>query len=219
MIPAPDRPATMLRPAAGRGVPYMLSAVSGTLARRSNGRQSVVFRPLCRTHVALLRRWLRQPHVARWWNHRTTRAALEADFGPALDGSDPARLDVAIAGARSFGFVQRYRFADNPGYRADVAAVVDVPDTAWSIDYFVGEASMLRQGWGTAMIEAALAAIWRDEPAAPAVIVPINAANVASRRLLERAGFRAVAEGPLEPDNPVDGREHVFYRIDSPGSS
>ena len=48
----------------------------------------------------------------------------------------------------------------------------------------------------------------------PVVIVPINVANVASQRLLERASFRVVARGLLAPDNPVDGPEHVIYRID-----
>ena len=75
---------------------------------------------------------------------------------------------------------------------------------------------MLRRGLGTAMIRGGLEALWRDKPAVPAVIVPVSAANIASRRLLERAGFRRVAEGQLEPDNPIDGREHLVYRIDRP---
>jgi aminoglycoside 6'-N-acetyltransferase len=66
------------------------------------------------------------------------------------------------------------------------------------------------------MIAAAVAAIWRDHPAAPSVVVPISVANAASLRALERAGFRRVAAGQLEPDNPIDAWDHFVYRIDRP---
>jgi aminoglycoside 6'-N-acetyltransferase len=33
---------------------------------------------------------------------------------------------------------------------------------------------------------------------------------------LEKAGFRLVGEAELEPDNPVDDRRHVVYRLDRP---
>ncbi|MDQ2734334.1 MAG: acetyltransferase [Pseudomonadota bacterium] len=172
----------------------------------------VDLRPLARSDFALLGRWLRTPHVHRWWHHETTPEALEEDFGPSLAGTDPAQLRVALAASRPFGFVQHYRFDDNPAYEAEVSTFLDVPHDAFSIDYFIGEPSMLRQGWGAAMIAAALAEIWRGEPNAE-VIVPIADANIASRRLLERAGFRQAASGLLEPHNPIDGREHVIYRI------
>ena len=174
----------------------------------------VSFRPLARSDFALLRGWLETPHVARWWHHDTSVESLESDFGPSLDGTDPARLAVALAEGVPFGFLQSYRYADNPGYLADVSTIVEVPQGALSIDYFVGEPALLRRGWGLAMIGAAVASLRRDEAGMPAIIVPINAANIASRRLLERAGFRAVAQGLLAPDNPADGPEHVLYRID-----
>jgi aminoglycoside 6'-N-acetyltransferase len=158
-------------------------------------------------------------HVARWWHHETTDEALETDFGPSLDGTDSARLDVALAAARPFGFVQRYSYAENPGYLAEVGTIIEVPDGSFSIDYFVGEITMLRQGWGRAVIEAALAALWRAEPGATTVIVPVNRANIASRHVLEHVGFRLIAEGLLEPDNPIDGPEHAIYRIDRPSAS
>jgi aminoglycoside 6'-N-acetyltransferase len=178
----------------------------------------VDLRPLARADFPLLGRWLGTPHVHRWWHHQTTPEALERDFGPSLDGADPAQLRIAVAAGRPFGFVQHHRFDDNPGYRGDVAAFVEVPDDAISIDYFVGEPTMLGQGWGSAMIEAVLSQIWRDRPNA-AVIVPVADVNVASRRVLERLGFRRAAVARLEPDNPVDGPEHTIYRIDASASA
>jgi aminoglycoside 6'-N-acetyltransferase len=53
-------------------------------------------------------------------------------------------------------------------------------------------------------------------PDAPAVIVPVVVGNTASWRMLERVGFRRVAQGPLTPDNPIDEPEHYVYRFDRP---
>ena len=66
------------------------------------------------------------------------------------------------------------------------------------------------------MIRAALELTWDDEPGAACVLVPVAAANHASRRALEKSGFARQAVGDLEPDNPIDGRAHVVYRIDRP---
>ena len=174
------------------------------------------FRRLARADFALLARWLQAPHVARWWNHETSPAALERDFGPSIDGGDPADIFIASVAGRPVGLIQRYTFADNPGYLAEVASLIEVPANAWSMDYFVGEPALLRAGLGSAMLAALVRATWRDDAQASAVIVPVVVANVASWRALEKAGFRRVAEGPLTPDNPIDDALHVVYRIDRP---
>lgn len=60
---------------------------------------------------------------------------------------------------------------------------------------------------------------WRGHPRAPAVVVPVSAANRASWRVLERAGFSRVAEGALRPDNPIDGYSHYIYRARRPANA
>ena len=97
--------------------------------------------------------------------------------------------------------------------------ILHAPGAALSIDYFVGAPELLRQGLGAAMIRAFVAEIWRDYPQAPAVIVPVNAANPASWRVLERAGFSKAAEGPLTPDNPIDDIHHYVYMIKRPAAA
>lgn len=179
---------------------------------------ALTFRRLARADFPLLGRWLAEPHVARRWNHDASPAGVEADFGGTVDGSDPADVFIVLEGdGRPVGLLQRYRFADHPGYVRELAHLIDAPGEALSIDYFVGEPDALRRGVGAAMIRAAVAAIWRDHPLAPSVIVPVNAGNEASLRVLARAGFEPVAQGELEPDHPLDGRGHVVWRIARPG--
>ncbi len=173
-------------------------------------------RQLARGDLPLLAAWLRQAHVARWWDHATTPEAVEADFGPGIDGTEPVEQLVACLPGRPFGFVQRYGLGAYPEYRAELAQWIAVPADAFAIDYFVGEPGLLRRGLGTAMVRAAVAALWQEAPRASSVVVAVNAANLASWRTLERAGFRLAGRARLAPDNPIDGRDHVVYRIDRP---
>ena len=173
-------------------------------------------RRLERRDFPLLARWLGEPHVARWWNHETSPEAVERDFGAVVDGLDPTEIFIACRHGREFGLVQRHAFADNPEYEDELATLVLVPAGALSLDYFVGAPDLLRRGLGTAMVDETVRSAWIACPAAPAFVVAVSAANVASWRMLERAGFRRIAEGPLQPDNPIDDSAHVVYRIDRP---
>jgi len=193
-----------------------LGTAPGRPARPVGAVNEPTFRRLGRADFTRLRGWLARPHVARWWNHDTSASAVEADFGPAVDGTEPTELFVVLHGRRPVGLLQRYTFADNPGYAAELARLVALPEGALGIDYLLGEPDLVGHGLGTAMLRAAAAAVWRDRPSAPAVVVAVNAANRASWRALERAGFERVAEGALEPDNPVDSSAHFVFRIDRP---
>jgi aminoglycoside 6'-N-acetyltransferase len=66
------------------------------------------------------------------------------------------------------------------------------------------------------MIAAAIEDTWRSYPDAPAVLVAVVAANVASWRALEKAGLQRIAEGAMSPDNPIDDPLHYVYRVDRP---
>jgi len=43
---------------------------------------------------------------------------------------------------------------------------------------------------------------------------PVAASRSPRAVALERAGFTRVAEGALEPDNPIDPPDHVVYRLE-----
>jgi aminoglycoside 6'-N-acetyltransferase len=199
-------------PPSGKGTHFAGTRRCATIADVS----SFSFRHLTRADFALLGSWLAQPHVARWWNHDSSPHAVEADFGAVIDRLDPADVFIVSLGTRPIGLLQRYTFADNPGYIADLAHLIDAPGAALSIDYLMGEPDLLGRGVGSAMIRTAVEAIWRDHPHAPSVIVPVSSANVASWRALERAGFTLAATGWLTPDNPIDDGDHRVYRIERP---
>ena len=94
--------------------------------------------------------------------------------------------------------------------------MVDVPDGALTIDYLLGDPATYGKGLGSAMIVAMASRSFDEFADAPTVLVSVVAANAASWRALEKAGFRRVAEGNLEPDNPVDDPLHYILRLDRP---
>ncbi|HWO65439.1 MAG TPA: GNAT family N-acetyltransferase [Umezawaea sp.] len=176
----------------------------------------ITWRRLTEEDFPLLRRWLLQPHVARWWNHETSPEAVERDFGPVARREEPSEDLLVFEDGTPVGLVQRSRYGDYPEYLAELAPVFAVDRESVSVDYLVGDPDRCGHGLGPRIIGAVVEATWADYPDAPDVVVPVAAANRASWRALEKAGFRRVAEGELEPDNPVDDRDHVVYRVERP---
>jgi aminoglycoside 6'-N-acetyltransferase len=179
------------------------------------------FRRVGRSDFPLLGRWLAEPHVARWWNHESTPEAVERDFGPSVDGTEPNRDYLVLVEGRPIGLIQYSRLAECPEYVAELEPLTPVPDEAVSIDYLIGDPTLVGRGLGTAMLSRFVERIWSTAPRADSIIVPVNKANVASWRALLKVGFRVVARGELEPDNPIDDRQHEILRLDRtlPGDS
>jgi aminoglycoside 6'-N-acetyltransferase len=174
------------------------------------------FTPIRRADFGLLSGWLSTPHVMRWWADDPSLAAIEADYGGCIDGTEAAAVFIAHYGGEAVGLIQRYRIDGDPEYLAELASVVQVPAGAISIDYLVGPSHVLGRGIGSAMIAAFVRRTWRDDLDTPAVVVPVQADNRASWRALERAGFTRIAQGELAPDNPVDGTRHYIYSLVRP---
>lgn len=176
--------------------------------------EGIDFRPLTRADFPLLAAWLDEPLVARWWHHESTPAALERDFGPALDQAEPTEIFLAAEVGEPFGLIQRYRIDAYPEYDAELAAVCVLPPRALSIDYLIGDADHRGRGLGAAMIASFVTASWVKHPSAESIIVPVAVGNVASWRALERAGLERIGTVSLQPDNPIDPPDHHLYRID-----
>ena len=176
----------------------------------------ITWRRVGEADFALLREWLRRPHVARWWNHDTSPEAVRRGFGPAARGEEPSEDLLALLDGRPVGLVQRCRLADYPDYLADLSAIVAVPDGAFTVDYLIGDPALTGRGLGPRLLADVVRRPWDAHRDAAAILVPVPAANRASWRALEKAGLRRVGEGELEPDNPDVAPAHYVYRIDRP---
>ncbi len=166
----------------------------------------------------LLARWLAAPHVARWWHHETSAEAVERDFGPSARREEPNEDLLAFLDGVPLGLLQRSFWHDYPEYVQELAPIMPVPARAMTIDYLIGDLADTGRGIGALLIRSALEHLWAEHKDAECVIVPVHADNIASWRTLEKAGLTRVAHGELDPDNPIDDRRHVIYRIDRPAA-
>ncbi len=176
----------------------------------------ISLRPLQREDFALLRSWLDEPLVHRWWCDEATPEAVERDYGPCIDGTEPTTVAVVVEDGRDVGLVQWYRWADYPDEIAVMRPVFPLPPGSMSVDYLIGVPAARGRGVGPQLITAAVAELRAAHPEARDVVVPVHALNRASWRALEKAGFTRVAEGELEPDNPADPPDHVVYHLPLP---
>ncbi|WP_312030479.1 GNAT family N-acetyltransferase [Actinomycetospora sp. TBRC 11914] len=172
----------------------------------------VTFRPVTVDDFGLLARWLAEPHVARWWAHETTPEAVERDFGPTARGEEPNEDLIASVDGRPLGLCQRSFWHAYPDEVAEYAPFVLVPPDAMTIDYLVGDPADVGQGLGTAIVRALAADTLAVHQDCGQLLVPVAAGNVASQRVLLRAGFVFTTIARTAPDNPVDPPEHRVHR-------
>lgn len=168
------------------------------------------FRPLTRDDFSLLATWLGAAHVQPWWKEDYDPAAIEARYGPVVDGRDPGEVFVVERRGQAIGLIQRYRLDENPDWQASLS-VTGTPADGVGIDYLIGSEPLVGGGLGPALIAQFLTDTWIRYPDVPAVVVSVDQDNRRSWRALEKVGFRRVWSGEIESDDPSDaGMSHVY---------
>jgi RimJ/RimL family protein N-acetyltransferase len=176
------------------------------------GRNPVTIRPLSRDDFPLLQRWLAMPHVPTWWGSEPVAAAdVEHKYGPRADGTDPTRVFVIEVEDQPIGIIQCYRHEDY----AEWDRAVGIP-AAVGIDYLIGEPAQCGRGFGSAAIACLVPHVFGLYPEIAAIAAVPQAANYASRRALEKAGFSLAGERKLDSDDPSDAGPSAVYVLPRP---
>jgi aminoglycoside 6'-N-acetyltransferase len=138
-------------------------------------------RPATLADLNLLRHWDKQAHVVAadpnddWgWEVELTRTPNWRE-----------QLIAEIAG-RPIGFIQIIDPA-----REDSHYWGDVPENLRAIDIWIGEEADLGKGYGTKMMQLALARCFAD-PTVTAVLIDPLASNTRAHRFYERLGFQCI---------------------------
>jgi len=180
---------------------------------------TISFRPLAEDDLPMMARWLAQPHVARWWREDASLAAVTAHYLPSLEGRDPAELFVIEVDGGAAGFIQCYLIAGDPDGWADVLHATGTPgvETAFGIDYLIGDPALTGRGIGSAAITEFTRLAFQRYPEVDSSLVTVSQGNAASWRALEKAGFRRCWAGELTSDDPSDEGPMYLYRLTRPG--
>ena len=172
----------------------------------------ISLRPLARPDLLVLGRWLAAPHVREWWREDgLTPADVERDYGPQIDGADTACTFVIEADAAPVGIIQCYRHADTPDWDRAIA----VPSAA-GLDYLIGMPEFCGRGVGTAAVAGVRPLVFALYPDVKTVVSVPQQDNLASRRVLEKAGFTLVGERLLKTGDASDAGISAIYSYDRP---
>ncbi len=157
--------------------------------------------------LARVDEWVRREHVARFWTPDTTAEQVIELYRERVTDRDPAtHMLMASRDGEEVGFAQWYRWADYPEEALEVAARPgDV-----GIDFAIGEPDHVGGGVGTELVAALVEAARSRHPRAEVVAVP-DAANLSSRRVLEKNGF-ALDDVRVVPSEGND-RPRALYRL------
>ena len=141
----------------------------------------VTLRPATLGDLELLRHWDEQPH--------TVASDPDDDWGweTELARNPPWREQlIAEVDGRPVGFLQIIDPAEEDSHYWG-----DAPPNLRAIDIWIGEASDLNRGYGTAMMRLAIARCFAA-PEVTAILIDPLASNTAAHRFYERLGFRFV---------------------------
>jgi aminoglycoside 6'-N-acetyltransferase len=167
---------------------------------------------MTREDFGALSRWLASPHVRTWWREESAPEAVEARYGPVVDGTDVTECFIVELDDAPVGFIQRYRLDDNPEWQTSLS-VAGTPDLSAGIDYFIGSQTNVGNGLGPEIIDRFVMDTWDRFPDIEAIVVGVSSDNRRSWRALEKAGFARVWSGELISADPSDaGVSHVYAR-------
>jgi aminoglycoside 6'-N-acetyltransferase len=172
---------------------------------------AITFRPLARGHFPLLQKWLETPHVRAWWNDPSDLASLESHYGPCIDRVDPTEVFLIEDAGHPIGWIQWYRWSDNPEHAQQLGANL----TSAGIDLAIGELNSIDRGLGPAIIRQFVTEIVFSDPTNTAVFADPQEANLRSLRAFAKAGFTADHTVQL----PGENYNRIVVRLDRPAVS
>jgi aminoglycoside 6'-N-acetyltransferase len=135
-------------------------------------------------HMELLARWLRAPHVARWWGD--PQSQLEDALRSPVGGGD-ALIHV---GSKPIGYL---RWEVPPRHAFEEAGLHEIPDGTLDIDIAIGEPGFVGRGAGSTALRILVdRLLGRDD--VPLIMICASVNNHPAIRAYEKAGFRRVRQ-------------------------
>ncbi|OJY46265.1 MAG: hypothetical protein BGO90_03295 [Legionella sp. 40-6] len=144
-----------------------------------------VFRPLTKTDLNLLCQWFAKPHVREWWTDALTPDEINEKYGNRIGGTVVCPY-IACLAEKPIAFIQYY-WASKVGE----GWWPDEDTSTVGIDQFIGEETLLNQGYGTALIQQFIAFLGQNS-GIKKIITEVDPNNLRAKRCYEKVGFQTV---------------------------
>lgn len=164
------------------------------------------FRPMEMIDLRLMHEWLQRPHIRRWWTKQETYEEVLGSYSPAIEGGDPTDHYLVLLDGREIGFIETYLVADYPEY----ASLIGVGEGTAGVDLFIADPALTGKGIGAEILRRFVSQIVFASETTRRCVAGPEAANVASVRAFEKAGFSIVREFV------EDGNVSVLLQLDRP---
>ena len=136
------------------------------------------FRPMSADDLPTIKRWLETSHVREWWHDPAEQFELVSGD---LSHPEMAQFIVAVDG-QEFAYLQCYKLsAWDTGFGPQ-------PDGTRGLDQFIGEASLVGRGHGSAFVRAFADQLLTS--GTPRVVTDPDPANARAINAYGKAGFR-----------------------------
>jgi aminoglycoside 6'-N-acetyltransferase len=163
------------------------------------------FVPLAEKHLDSIVRWLREPHVAKFWSEPPTEAEIRAKYlGKRAKNIHGYVIELD---SRPIGYVQHYEAWNvGPGWWPDATPGV------YGLDVMIGEPSLTGKGIGTEALRRFLRDVLAKGREVKEIIADPDPANAAAIRAFEKLGFMKVGMVPT----PYG--DSLLYRLSPPAA-
>ncbi len=142
------------------------------------------FEPVEEMHLPMLSRWLREPHVRKWWGDPETEIEL------IRTGQAEGEVDAYIAHFN--GAPAAYIQGWHPSDRDEESWVKDMPPDTVGVDMFIGTPEMTGRGTGSRILRAFARMLF--EAGVPRLVIDPDGENGSAIAAFARAGFVKFAE-------------------------
>ena len=161
--------------------------------------------------VPVVARWLAEDHVRAWWRDPSDVSHVREKYLPRIGGDEPTEVFIVVYDGQDVGLIQRYRLGAYDDWAKTIAGSGLSFGAAAGIDYFIGEPLMVGRGIGTMAVDAFTDAVFSAYADVEEIVVTPQAANRASCRVLEKAGYELQWTGMLDSDDPSDAGPAALY--------
>lgn len=151
------------------------------------GTMKISFQPLTAEHIPLLRKWLKEPHVAEFWQEPEDEEEFRQRFLHRLQERG-VRPYIFYFDHQPIGYIQDYEACTVGG-----GWWPDAKPGTFGVDQFIGEPDFINRGFGTKLIKEFVYLLFA-QPQVKEIITDPDPKNARAIRAYEKVGFKRVGE-------------------------